>query len=230
MAFACHYPYAWSTSVAAEGCKTVLGECLARGRDGAPRCQVWLLRHGRSQANDAGLIVSRPEVAVDHYGLTRDGRQEVRNSLILVKEQGLLHGVTSLYTSPFLRATETSAIAAEVLGLAGFGGDDRLRERCFGQMEMTADTNYERVWAEDAEDPDHTRWGVEAATAVLKRAESLVCEAVRAPVGGGGVLLVTHGDVASVLLCAAAGRDLRCHHLAYGLTTAELRRLGWLQG
>jgi probable phosphoglycerate mutase len=163
---------------------------------------------------------------VDHYGLTGDGRQEVRNSLILAKEQGLLHGVTSLYTSPFLRATETSAIAAEVLGLAGFEGDGRLRERCFGQMEMTADANYERVWAEDAKDPDHTRWEVEAARAVLKRAESLVFEAVRAQVRGGRVLLVTHGDVASILLCAAAGSDLRCHHLAYGLATAELRRLG----
>jgi broad specificity phosphatase PhoE len=212
--------------VAAEGCDTVLGECLAGGRDGATRCEVWLLRHGRSQANDAGLIVSRPEAAMDHYGLTHDGRLEVRNSLIVAKEQGLLQGVTSLYTSPFLRATETSAIVAEVLGLAGFERDGRLRERCFGRMEMTADANYERVWAEDAKDPDHARWGVEAVTAVLKRAESLVCEAVRAQVRGGRLLLVTHGDVASILLCAAGGRDLRCHHLAYGLRTGELTMLG----
>jgi broad specificity phosphatase PhoE len=212
--------------VAADCRKTALGECLAGGRDEGPRCEVWLLRHGRSQANDAGLIVSRPEAAMDNYGLTHDGRLEVRNSLILAKEQGLLQGVTSLYTSPLLRATETAAIAAEVLGLAGFEGDGRLRERCFGQMEMTADANYERVWAEDAKDPDHARWGVEAATAVLKRAESLVCEAVHAQVRGGRVLLVTHGDVASILLCAAAGRDLRCHRLAYGLGIGELRMLG----
>jgi broad specificity phosphatase PhoE len=216
--------------VAADCCKTALNECLVGGRDVGSHCEVWLLRHGHSQANDAGLIVSRPDVAKGCYGLTGDGRLEVRDSLTLAREQGLLRGVTSLYTSPFLRATQTSAIAVEVLGLAGFSVEDRLRERWFGQMEMTADANYDRVWAEDAKDPDHTRWGVEAVTAVLKRAGSLICEAVRAPVRGGTVLLVTHGDVASILLCSAAGRDLRCHHLAYGLRTAEIRRLGCLQG
>jgi hypothetical protein len=38
-------------------------------------------------------------------------------------------------------------------------------------------------------------------------------------------LLVTHGDVASILLCAADGGDLRSHR-GYALQTAELRRLG----
>jgi broad specificity phosphatase PhoE len=189
------------------------------------RAEIWLLRHGRSLANDEGLIVSNPDVAKEHYGLTRRGASEVKSLLTAAKEQGLLQGA-AVHSSPFLRATQTAAIAAEVLGATGFVADDRLRERWLGQMEMTPDANYQRVWQEDARDPDHTLWGVEAATAVLKRAVALVLQ-VASTGPGRGVLLVTHGDVASVLLCAAAQQDLRGHHVGHAMRTAELRSLDY---
>jgi broad specificity phosphatase PhoE len=185
---------------------------------------VWLLRHGRSQANDEGLIVSTPRNAMDRYGLTGEGRSQVRDSLNAARDEGLFQGSTIIYASPLLRAIETADIAVEILGSTGLVIDDRLVERGFGGMELGPDANYERVWQEDAKDPNHTLWGVEAVTAVLQRAGSLIVQISRS-MAQEEVLLVTHGDVASILLCAAAGRDLRSHR-GYALQTAELRRFG----
>ncbi len=125
--------------------------------------------------------------------------------------------------------------------LHGWGGGGRLPvpgERGRAVAEPEADPGGQRPSPVTARMSGVPRWPLtaagrhsvgtspEAATAVLKRAESLVCEAVRAQVRGGRVLLVTHGDVASMLLCVAAGRDLRCHHPAYGLRTGGLTMVG----
>ena len=104
--------------------------------------------------------------------------------------------------------------------------DDCLRERGFGELELTCDANYEKVWAEDAKDPGHTLWAVEAVRAVLERATSLIARVERAATGR-TILLVTHGDVASTLSCAAAGMDLRRHRLC-AIQTAQLCRVQWM--
>ena len=185
--------------------------------------RYWVLRHGHSQANEAGLIVSDPQNAVTRYGLTDKGRSQVREGLAQARAEGVLDGGAVVYCSPLLRAVQTAEIVAEVLGVPGSSADDRLRERSFGELELTCDGNYERVWAEDARDPDHTLWAVEAVRAVLARSMSLIVQIERSMTGR-TILLVTHGDVASILSCAAAGVDLRRHRL-YAFQPAQLCRM-----
>jgi probable phosphoglycerate mutase len=182
----------------------------------------FLLRHGESVANVAGLIASAPANAAA-YGLTPRGRDQVRLAVEGALAAGTLAGARRVVASPLLRARESAEIAAAVLG-AELRLDDRLRERGFGELELGSDRSYQQVWSADLDDPTHERWGVESAVAVLARAEALLAELDSAPAGG-PVVLCTHGDVASVLLCADQGVPLGRHREVGALANAELRPL-----
>src|SRR5690625_2177630 len=69
---------------------------------------VWVLRHGESTANAAGLIVSVPGPrALTEVGLTALGREQARTAAERAAEQGLGAG-TLVLTSDFARARETA--------------------------------------------------------------------------------------------------------------------------
>jgi broad specificity phosphatase PhoE len=183
----------------------------------------FLLRHGESLANVAGLIASDPANAGAQYGLTPHGRDQVRRSVEAARAEGTLAGARRVVTSPLLRARESAEIAAEILG-AELHVDARLSERGFGEFELLSDHSYEQVWSADRDDPTHERWGVESAASVLARARALLAELDALPADG-PVVLCTHGDVASVLLCACAGVPLGQHRDVGSLGNAEVRRL-----
>ncbi len=188
-----------------------------------PEPHLIVLRHGRSVANDQGVIASRLEHAGEAYGLTSSGRDQLRRSVQDALSQGSLRAPFSLLCSPLLRARESAEVAAGLLGVAP-SVDERLAERDFGALELGPDTEYARVWEADREDPTHRRWGVESVVDVLRRAGSVVEDhASRGDVAT--VLLVTHGDVASTLLCASEGIRLGLHREVGALETAELRAL-----
>jgi broad specificity phosphatase PhoE len=182
----------------------------------------FLLRHGESLANVAGLIASDP-VNAAAYGLTPRGREQVRVSVQAARSEGTLAGARRVVTSPLLRARESAEIAAEILG-AELSVDARLSERGFGDFELLSDRSYEEVWSADRDDPTHERWGVESVASVLARARARLAEIEALPADG-PVVLCTHGDVASVLLCAGAGVPLGRHRDVGALGNAELRLL-----
>ena len=182
----------------------------------------FLLRHGESLANVAGLIASRPANAAA-YGLTERGREQVRAAVAAARAAGTLGGVRRVVTSPLLRARESAEIAAEILG-AELVEDARLSERGFGELELGPDHSYGQVWSADRDDPTHERWGVESITSVLGRARELLAE-LDAAAGDEPIVLCTHGDVASVLLCACQGLPLGRHREVGALANAELRGL-----
>ncbi len=185
--------------------------------------RIVLLRHGHSLANQRRLIVSRPENAADAYGLTLLGREQVRTSIDVAISGGLLTAPVHLVCSPLLRARESADLAGELLGVDP-STDARLTERDFGELELGSDDRYHQVWAEDRRDPTHGCWGVESVAEVLERARALVEELTReVPVGA--VVLCTHGDVASTLLCASQGAPLRTHREVGALRTGCLRSL-----
>ena len=131
-------------------------------------------------------------------------------------------------SSPLLRARESAAIAAEVLGTM-VRIDPRLAERGFGELELTSDEHYERVWSEDRLDPAHEKWGVESTTAIIGRVTGLLRELHDADTTG-TFLLCTHGDVASVLLCAAGGVALSQHRDVGAMANGEVRPISALTG
>lgn len=183
--------------------------------------QLFLLRHGRSQANERGLIASSLENAGEAFGLTPEGRAQVRSSVEQARVQ--FAEPVSVLSSPLLRARETGEIAAELCGTT-VRIDDRLIERGFGDLEMESDERYQSVWAMDRQDPTHRTWGVESVVDVLARLRPLVEELRDA---SGSVLLVTHGDVASTLICASLGDPLSRHREVGGLATGQLRVIDW---
>lgn len=185
-------------------------------------CQLVVLRHGHSLANQSGLIASSVENAGDAFGLTTEGRAQVRSSVAQARAH--VTEPISVLSSPLLRARETAEIAADLFGTA-LRVDDRLIERDFGDLEMGPDDLYESVWAIDRKDPTHRTWRVESVVEVLARLQQLL-EEIRCTTSG-TALLVTHGDVASALICASVGVPLSRHREVGGLATAEILPVDW---
>jgi hypothetical protein len=118
-----------------------------------------LLRHGQSEANVRGLIASSLAVAQEAFGLTAVGRAQVRETVVAARSAGVLPLGCRVVSSPLLRARESAVIAADILGTA-VHVDTRLAERGFGDLELSSDDHYERVWGRDRADPAHDNWGV----------------------------------------------------------------------
>lgn len=186
---------------------------------------VFLLRHGQSEANVSRIIASSPASARDAYGLTATGRDQIRASVSAARASGQLAGRCHVISSPLLRARESAAIAADLLSSV-VCLDDRLVERGFGALELGSDDRYEQVWSEDRADPAHAKWSVESAESVRERVTALVRELYEGAARGTFVLC-THGDVASLLLCASGGTPLTRHRDVGAMDNAEIRAVPW---
>ncbi|OZJ03612.1 hypothetical protein BZG36_03701 [Bifiguratus adelaidae] len=134
-----------------------------------------LQRHGRSEANEAGLICSHPLNGIpaeggpkgNGYGLTESGRKQVFETATRMSDHlfpsslGTLTPATDIYiyTSPFLRTVQTAQIIHSVLSSTASVGNHlpepiptiSLRERAFGTLELGPDSAYEGVWKVDNE-------------------------------------------------------------------------------
>jgi probable phosphoglycerate mutase len=196
------------------------------------RNRYYGLRHGRSVANEQGIIVSTLANGEHAYGLTELGAGQVRASIAQALHHGVLDSSTLLYTSPFLRARESAQLAAELLAQGGAASAreieieiaDELRERDFGAHELGPDHLYPHVWALDSADPTQGADGVEPVAAVWARTRQLI-ERLERQHKGATLLLVTHGDTLSITRTGLAGRSLSTHHAPPLLLTGELTAL-----
>lgn len=182
--------------------------------------RYWVMRHGRSLANRAGIIVSAPATGVSEWGLIPEGREQVRRAL----DGHSFRPSTIIRSSDFLRARETAEIVAEVIGAKGYSTSSRLRERYFGFWERTSDANYEKVWAADESDGEGNVSGVEEPKSVLARMVAEVQD-IEENHEGEAVILISHGDALQILLTSVAGVDPRDHRRVPHLETAEIRAL-----
>ena len=178
------------------------------------------LRHGESEANKAGIVLSKPAAGIPFSGLTPVGREQVRNQLAASG----LGPDTRVISSDFRRARESAEIACEVLSAAPLTLEAGLRERLFGEWEGKPNSAYDEVWAVDADDPHHTRWGVESAAAVTARLTRVVA-ALEAQHTGATILLVAHGDPLQLLQTAFAGLDPATHRQRPHWAPGEVRPL-----
>jgi len=182
----------------------------------------YVMRHGRSLANERGLIVSHPDNGCDGYGLADAGREQVRQSL---RARNDLGADLRIVSSDFLRARESAEIAASMLGCTLPPSlEPRLRERDFGEYELGSDDAYENVWQEDCRDAQSRLRGVESVNQVMARVTRVVCDLEQA-LRDTAILLVSHGDALQILQTAFAGRDASAHRELEHLHTAEIRQL-----
>ncbi|YCM44393.1 histidine phosphatase family protein [Verrucomicrobiaceae bacterium 227] len=183
----------------------------------------FVLRHGRSEANEAGIVASQLANAEAAYGLTDTGRAEVERS---VREAGSTlqqDPPLVILMSPFLRTRQTAEIAGEILGVSP-EADHRLIERDFGDYELLSDKYYGEVWKADLTSPEAVPGRAETVYQVVKRVADLILEVEMNP-NITSCLLVTHCDVAMILSCAFKGIDPRYHREHDPIGTGEIRQL-----
>ncbi|MDF1813433.1 MAG: histidine phosphatase family protein [Verrucomicrobiales bacterium] len=189
-----------------------------------PLTKRWfVLRHGQSEANEAGIVASQLTTAEHAYGLTDTGRAEVKKSVneaaAMIKESPPL----LILMSPFLRTRQTAEIAAGKFGV------QRLVERDFGEFELLSDKHYQNVWDIDPKQPNAIPGRAETVYSVVKRTTELVLE-VEKNQQINTCLIVTHCDVAMILSCAFQNIDPRHHRSLDPVETGEIRRLMQLPG
>ncbi|MDF1738580.1 MAG: histidine phosphatase family protein [Verrucomicrobiales bacterium] len=183
----------------------------------------FVLRHGQSEANVAGIVASQLANAETAFGLTGHGREEVENSVRPAREDLLATPPLRIVTSPFLRTRETAEIAGVILGVQPIT-DHRLIERDFGDYELLPDAHYHDVWKVDPTDPENVPGHAESVYEVTGRVCDLILEVEKNP-DIETCLLVTHCDVAMILSCAFQNLDPRHHRSLDPIKTGEVRHL-----
>jgi probable phosphoglycerate mutase len=184
--------------------------------------RYFAMRHGHSVANQQGIIVSHPENGRDNYGLSGQGREQVRASLL---QDNQLDAKTVVVTSDFKRARESADIAFELLACGvSLCEEPRLRERHFGELELASNDSYDEVWQQDEVNPDSRVKGVESANQVMARVTAVIAD-YENQYSATTILLVSHGDALQILQTAFARLDASCHRQLEHLHTAEIRQL-----
>ncbi|KAH8065808.1 Histidine phosphatase [Aureococcus anophagefferens] len=179
------------------------------------------LRHGWSEANEAGIIVSRIESGrLPRYGLHAKGRAQ---AAAVAEPLAALAGAREVVVlaSDFSRTLDTAAVVASASASASrpapaLSGD-------FGDLDGGPNDTYEDVWARDAADAGHEWSRVESVERVLARTTAAVREADAAGEGR-LVLLVSHGDALQILQTAFADVDPRTHRSLPHLETSRMQR------
>lgn len=188
--------------------------------------KYFLIRHGESNANVAEIILSHPEHGTnEEFTLTKNGEKQVMDSAKKAKSDGLLDDKTIIYSSPFSRCKRTAEIAKEILGVKNeIHFDVRLRERWFGDFERTHNSNYQKVWDVDVNNPNHKNFNVESAQEVQGRMISLIKDLEKEYVNK-KILLVSHGDALQILQTGFLDKSPSQHGSLSHLKTAEIREL-----
>jgi len=184
---------------------------------------LYVMRHGHSEANAQKRIVSSLEQGTLAYGLTPQGRAQVARHVEAWKQQNCFERVGEIFCSPFLRACDTAGIASEILGWPIVAQVSSLRERYFGDLDQQDDTRYAQVWTQDGIDPGQTRWHVESVFQVRDRVLGFLTTLADVH-HGQPILLITHGDTASILLTTLYQTDLRQHRCFGALSTAQIQK------
>jgi glucosyl-3-phosphoglycerate phosphatase len=187
--------------------------------------QYILLRHGRSEANDKRLIISRPDEGIAAYGLTTKGKAQVVASITKAQTKDWLDKNTIIYTSDFKRCVETAEIAKSALHANhSIVVSPCLRERYFGRFDNKSVYNLGRVFLNDIGRRKSNPHAVEPVDSVVDRATQLILE-LESKYKGKTILLVAHGDLLQIMQASFESLNLAQHLILRHWQTAEIRRL-----
>jgi broad specificity phosphatase PhoE len=175
------------------------------GQDTAPA--LWLVRHGESTWNVAGLAQGQH----DQAELTERGLRQASDAAWGFRDRA----IRAIYASDLRRARQTAAAFAAVVGLPVFA-DARLRERSLGVLEgvpsAALDASVTGLDGGRVVDPDAHPAGGESVREMYQRAAAF-CDELAATVGDGGggsadgglpeaagdVVVIAHGGTVRVL-------------------------------
>jgi len=190
--------------------------------------RYFAMRHGQSEANVAGIIVSDPQIGCNQFGLTALGQQQVIKS---ASNTSKLNQGTLIISSDFLRAKNTAETTQKILNtLQPIQYSTALRERFYGELNGKNDSQYQMVWDIDQQNPDHQKFNVESANQVVSRVSALIMQLEQQYFDlhknvGQKILLVAHGDVLQLLQTWFQNVPASQHRSLPHLETAEIRCL-----
>ncbi|KAI2497193.1 phosphoglycerate mutase [Fragilaria crotonensis] len=200
--------------------------------------EYYLLRHGQSTANVAGVISSARSLAYStKHGLTEFGYQQGFDAadqvLELVKDSSKKKVI--FVSSPFARAHQTAQACLDGLATKDVGSleidttiriQDNLMERFFGRLDDEAIYTYAYVWPVDKFNVTHTAFGVESVAAVATRLRQVIMTLEEElPKEGSHVILVSHADVLQICQLYAAGVDNVGIFSSYRFGNGEVRKM-----
>lgn len=159
--------------------------------------KIFFARHGESQANLLKIISNRDLP----HGLTEDGCSQAQR----LAQYLLQYSISHIYTSPLLRAVQTSAIIAERLNIE-YEQVDGLREYDCGVAEGRSDEAAWQLWQKEYQawvytgDYDYHIEGGESFQQVRERFTSFVEGLIGSFSGSSAELLcISHGGLYSVM-------------------------------
>jgi len=151
--------------------------------------RIGLIRHGKTDWNALGKIQGQTNIPLNQEGIG----QAMALAERLLQEPRQWDAVIS---SDLKRAHETGRIIADRLGIPQLPGDERLRERYFGEVEGTTEEERLVRWGKDWRLSD---CGQESDEAVRKRALGFINDAFKR-MPDQNLLVVTHGSLLAQLL------------------------------
>lgn len=179
-----------------------------------------IMRHGQSEANVAGVIVSDPAIGCERFGLTKQGSEQVISSALNHKSEG----ITQVVCSDFLRTLQTAKLVVDTLNVSLPQPEKGLRERFFGCWEGKSDAHYQDIWELDQLSGQPVGNGVESAEDVLHRGFK-VLERLEQEHQNQVILLVSHGDMLQILRTAFVEKVPQLHRSLSHHETAEIKHL-----
>ena len=200
--------------------------------------EYYLLRHGQSTANVAGVISSARSLAYStKHGLTDFGYQQGFDAadqvLELLKDSAKKKVI--FVSSPFARAHQTAQACLDGLATKNVESldidttiriQDNLMERFFGRLDDEAIYTYAYVWPVDKFNVTHTAFGVESVAAVATRLRQVILTLEEElPPEGSHVILVSHADVLQICQLYAAGVDNVGIFSSYRFGNGEVRKM-----
>jgi len=162
-----------------------------------PDVELYLVRHAESEANLAHRFAN----GVEGYPLTARGRQQAAGLAARLVAALRSRPITSLHTSPVLRARQTAATVSALLDTPLQAPDPALAEFDVGVFEGTDDErNWQafdrlmRAWLID-QDPDRRIDGGESLLDMQARFAPFIHGLIAASAPGDRHVLVTHGGL-----------------------------------
>jgi probable phosphoglycerate mutase len=180
----------------------------------------FLVRHGHSKANKESVIVSNPEIGTVQYGLTENGKNQIRAAAADFSVKNDL----VIYASDFLRTRESAVILEEELDVENVIYTPLLRERFFGYYDGLNDDQYDQVWEKDKNDENNKANSVESPRQVSNRVESLLRE-IESRHSNKNILLVSHGDCLQIMQTVFDDISPAKHRSLSHLNVAEIRKM-----
>jgi probable phosphomutase (TIGR03848 family) len=190
-------------------------------KDRGPITRLFLIRHGRSTANSAGVLAGHlPGVELDERGI-----EQAKN----LAEKFTVPDLRAIISSPVERCEQTAKYLAERRSMP-VNGDERFTEMNFGlwQGRSLADLAKEPMWSSVQNMPSQVRFPEGESFVEVGSRTSQAINHWNELYEGGNYVVFTHADVIKVAVAQALGLPLD-HFQRIAVDTCSITILDYIE-